>query len=183
MRQPRQAPNDEWSERAPEKGRTVNSVDTSAIVNYIDDMPDAVQGLVWETRRLFRVLAATADEALKPLEIAASERALIEFLAREPSRSGPPQLARKRSVSRQHIHRSLHRLRDPAWIEQKPDPNDARSALLHLTKAGRSLWKEIRAIDRSILRRIAGTSNPSRRGPRRTHFARFAKHFRGKVHD
>src|SRR4051812_48472566 len=110
-------------------------------------MPDVVEELVWETRRLFRALSATADEALKPLHITASERALIEFLAREPRPISLAELARKRSVSRQHIHQSLHKLRNPAWIEKRPDPHDARSVLLQLTTQGRALWKQIRAID------------------------------------
>src|SRR5262245_9970427 len=118
-------------------------------------MSEAVEGLIWETRRLFRAMAAAADEALKPLKITASERALIEFLAKESAPISLAELARKRSVSRQHIHQSLNRLRNPAWIERLPDPEDARSILLRLTDEGRSLWKEIRGIDRIVLRRIA----------------------------
>jgi DNA-binding MarR family transcriptional regulator len=114
-----------------------------------------VEGLVWETRRLFRALAVAADEALKPLQITASERALIEFLARESGPVSVADLARKRSVSRQHVHQSLNRLRNRAWIEKMPDPNDARSVLLRLTDAGRSLWRDICGIDRALLRRIA----------------------------
>jgi DNA-binding MarR family transcriptional regulator len=116
---------------------------------------DAVESLIWETRRLFRVLAEAADEALKPLDITASERALIEFLARESGPISMADLARKRSVSRQHIHQSLDRLRNPGWIERQQDPDDARSAVLHLTDEGRAVWKQIRASDRRILRRIA----------------------------
>jgi DNA-binding MarR family transcriptional regulator len=118
-------------------------------------MLDAVEDLTWETRRLFRALAAAADEALQPLNITAGERALIEFLAREPEPISLAELARKRSVSRQHIHQSLRRLRRPGWIEKRADPHDARSVLLQLTKEGRSLWKQIRAVDRALLRRIA----------------------------
>ena len=116
---------------------------------------DVLEGLIWETRRLFRALTEAADEALQPLGITASDRALIEFLAREPGPISLAALARKRSVSRQHIHQSLGRLRDPRWIARQPDPDDARSTLLQLTDEGRSLWKEIRAVDRAVLRRLA----------------------------
>jgi DNA-binding MarR family transcriptional regulator len=118
-------------------------------------MSKAVEGLLWETRRLFRVLATAADEALQPLNITASDRALIEFLAREPHPISLAELARKRSVSRQHIHQSITRLPNPRWIDKQPDPDDARSVLLHLTPEGQSLWKEIKSIDRAILRRIS----------------------------
>jgi DNA-binding MarR family transcriptional regulator len=125
----------------------------STILTIMAD--DPVEHLVWETRRLVRELAALADESLAALHITASERALIEFLARE---SGPvtlAELARKRSVSRQHIHQSLNRLKNPKWIEKRPDPSDARSVLLRLTDEGRALWKRVRTVDRAILRQIA----------------------------
>jgi DNA-binding MarR family transcriptional regulator len=124
-------------------------------------MSHAVEELLWETRRLFQALAVAADEALKPLNIKGSDRALIEFLVREPRPISLAALARKRSVSRQHIHQSLRRLRNPRWIEQTPDPEDARSILLCLTPEGRSLWKEIRVIDRILLRKIARDIEPS----------------------
>jgi len=125
-------------------------------------MADAIEPLLWETRRLFRALAAAADEALRPLGIGAGDRALIEFLAREPGPVSLAELARKRSVSRQHIHQSLGRLRNPAWIEKRPDPEDARSVLLRLSDEGRTLWKQIRGIDRVVLRRIGRRIDPAR---------------------
>jgi len=124
-------------------------------------MSHPVEDLIWETRRLFQALTIVADEALKPLHIKGSDRALIEFLVREPHPISLAALARKRSVSRQHIHQSLRRLRNPGWIEQTPDSRDARSILLRLTAEGRSLWKQIRAIDRMVLRKIARDVEPS----------------------
>src|SRR4030095_10318802 len=99
-------------------------------------MAKPAERLIWETRRLFRAAAATADEALRPLGMTASDRALIEFLARGPGPGTLAELARKRSVSRQHIHQSLARVPDRRWIEKTPDPNDARSVLLQLTDDG-----------------------------------------------
>jgi DNA-binding MarR family transcriptional regulator len=122
---------------------------------------DDLEQLIWETRRLFQALSVAADEALKPLNINGSDRALIEFLIRETEPISLAALARKRSVSRQHIHQSLGRLRNPRWIEQKPAPDDARSILLSITPEGRALWKEIRSIDRTILRKISKRVQPS----------------------
>jgi DNA-binding MarR family transcriptional regulator len=118
-------------------------------------MSQTLEDLIWETRRLFRALVVAADEALQPLGIKASDRALLEFLAREKQPISLAELARKRSVSRQHIHQSLSRLKNPRLIERTPDPNDARSVLLRLTEEGRSLWKEIRKIDHVVLRHLA----------------------------
>src|SRR5262245_50750309 len=96
----------------------VNTIDNRGNVNYVDVMSHAIEALLWETRRLFRTLAIAADEALKPLKVTASDRALIEFLAKEPGPISLAELARKRSVSRQHIHQSLNRLKKPGWIKK-----------------------------------------------------------------
>ena len=123
-------------------------------------MGDAVESLIAEVRRLFRAVAAAADQALKPLGITANERALIELLARDPGPVSLAELARKRSVSRQHIHQSLARLRDPSWIEKMPDPDDARSVRVRLTDEGRSLWKDIRRVERTMLGTISRQVDP-----------------------
>jgi DNA-binding MarR family transcriptional regulator len=117
-------------------------------------MNDPVEELLWETRRLFRELGVAADTALEAHGIQASERALLEFLARETAPVSISELARKYSVSRQHIHQSLQRMRNPDWIERLPDKDDARSVLLRLSDGGRSFWKQVRTVDQRILRSI-----------------------------
>src|SRR3954453_7956189 len=103
---------------------------------------DTLEELLWENHRLFRALATAADEALAPLEIRASERALLEFLAREPKPVSLSELARRHSVSRQHIQQTMRRLKRH-WIETSADPDDARSLLVRLSDEGRSFWNEI----------------------------------------
>ena len=124
-------------------------------------MDDSVEELLWETRRLFRALATAADEALAPLGIQESERALLEFLARADAPVSLSALARQYAVSRQHIHQTLNRLRDPEWVERLPDPDDARSVRLRLSQKGRTFWREVRAADRLLLRRIARHIDPA----------------------
>lgn len=123
-------------------------------------MAQSVETLVWELRRLFHALAAVADRELVPLGITAGDRALLEFLAREQAPISLAALARKRRVSRQHIHQSLARLPNQAWIAKRPDPDDARSVLLQLTRQGRLFWKQIRVVDRAVLARIGRGVNP-----------------------
>lgn len=117
-------------------------------------METPLESLLWETRRLFRVAAQASDAALEPLGVTASDRALLEFLAREDAPISLSALARKRSVSRQHIHQTLARLPQAQWITRVPDPSDARSLLLSLSPTGRAAWKKIRSVDRALLRRI-----------------------------
>ena len=112
-----------------------------------------VEELIWEIRRLFRELSQAADLALAPLGISAAERALLEFLARESAPVSLSEIARKRAVSRQHIHQTLSRL-DPKWVVRASDPADARSVVLSLSAAGRAFWKRVRAADRQLLTRL-----------------------------
>ena len=112
-----------------------------------------VEDLIWEIRRLFRELSQAADDALAPLGINAAERALLEFLAREDAPVSLSYIARKRAVSRQHIHQTLSRL-DAKWVERMRDPDDARSVVLSLSPIGRAFWKRVRAADRQLLARL-----------------------------
>lgn len=114
--------------------------------------------MIWEIRRLFRELGQAADSALAPLGVTAAERALLEFLAKEKAPVTLSAIARKRAVSRQHIHQTLSRL-DPRWVDRSDDPNDARSVALSLSRDGRALWKQIRAVDDELRQRIGGQLN------------------------
>ncbi len=120
---------------------------------------DPIEEFLWENRRVFRAAGAVADEALKPLRLDAAGRALLEFLAREEEPITLSELARKRAVSRQHIHQSLARLRNPDWVERLPDPADARSVRLRLSAEGKRFWAQVRAVDRQILQRLARRLN------------------------
>jgi DNA-binding MarR family transcriptional regulator len=121
-------------------------------------MPDRIEsleGLIWEMRRAFRELAAAADRELERLGLQAGDRAFLEFLAREAKPVSLSDLARKYSVSRQHIHQSLRRLPHPEWVEETPDASDGRTVLLGLGRKGRAQWQKIRRLDRAFLGRLA----------------------------
>src|SRR5262245_42963774 len=118
-------------------------------------MQRPLEELIWEVRRLFREAGQASDEALAPLSITATERALLEFLAKEGAPITLSEIARKRSVSRQHVHQTLARL-DQRWLERSDDPSDARSVALRLSKEGRAVWKKVRAVDRALVERLEG---------------------------
>ena len=119
----------------------------------LTNMMRPVEDLVWQVRRLFQELAQAAEGALAPLGVTTAERALLEFLAREQAPISLSEIARKRSLSRQHIHQTLSRL-DPRWVDRAGDPGDARAVVLTLSKEGRALWKRIRAVDAVLLGEI-----------------------------
>jgi len=116
-------------------------------------MTRATEDLVWEVRRLFRELGQAADAMLAPLGITAAERALLEFLAKEKEPITLSEIARKRSVSRQHVHQTLSRL-NQVWIVRSADPTDARSVILSLSLNGRDFWSRIRVADSELLERL-----------------------------
>jgi DNA-binding MarR family transcriptional regulator len=116
---------------------------------------ESLEELIWELRRAFRDLAAAADRELQKLELQVGDRAFLEFLAREPVPISLSDLARKYSVSRQHIQQSLRRLPHPEWVEEAPDSTDRRAIRVCLSRKGRACWKKIRVVDREFLNRLA----------------------------
>ena len=146
------------SRYASSRCRPSSELTITNIVNTIDNMPDDVtdlEALIWELRRTFRELTVAADRALEDLGIQAGDRALLEFLSKEEQPISLSDLARKYSVSRQHIHQGLSRLPDPGWIDRVQDSNDARTILVRLSRKGQSQWQKIQALDRRFLNRIS----------------------------
>lgn len=107
-----------------------------------------------ETRRLFHRLANTAERAHADLGITASQRAVLEALFR----SGPqtvPQIARTKSVSRQHIQTIANSLAGEDLIETRDNPAHQRSQLLALTAKGERCFHSVKERERAILGELA----------------------------
>ena len=117
--------------------------------------PELLEALCWELRRSFRDLSQAAELELAPLGITASDRAILEFLARESGPVSLSELARKTSVSRQHIHQSIRRLPNRGWVESVASADDHRIVQLRLTREGRAFWKKVRAVDQRFFSRFA----------------------------
>ncbi|HET7033820.1 MAG TPA: winged helix DNA-binding protein [Casimicrobiaceae bacterium] len=117
--------------------------------------PELLESLCWELRRSFRDLTQSAELELGPLGITASDHAILDLLARETAPVSLSDLARKSSVSRQHIHQSIRRLPNPSWVESVASPDDHRIVLLRLTREGRAFWKKVRAVDQRFFSRFA----------------------------
>jgi DNA-binding MarR family transcriptional regulator len=122
----------------------------------MESRAESLEQLIWELRRAFRELAAAADRELQKIGIQAGDRAFLEFLAREAEPVSLSDLARKYSVTRQHIHQTLRRLPNPEWVDEVPDATDGRTVLLRLSRKGRAAWNRIRDLDRAFLSKLAG---------------------------
>jgi DNA-binding MarR family transcriptional regulator len=113
----------------------------------VSSSTDNFRAFAWELRRVFHELASASDRSLAPLGITVGDRAVLEFLSRETAPISLSQLARKHSVSRQHIQQALRRLPDESWIQVSVDPNDARTLKVQLSPAGMSFWSKVQAFE------------------------------------
>ena len=98
--------------------------------------------VIWQTRRLFQRLRSTSEELLASTGINASQRALLEFLHRQEPQT-VPQIAREKSVSRQHIQLVANELLSLKLITTTENPGHKRSNLLRLTAKGKTLFESI----------------------------------------
>jgi len=112
-----------------------------------------VYQLIWQTRRLFQRLRTTSDELLNGTGINSSQRAVLEFLNQQQAQT-VPQIAREKSVSRQHIQSVVNDLLTLELIEAVENPTHKRSPLIQLTIAGTRLFKSIQNNEAALLKKI-----------------------------
>jgi len=109
--------------------------------------------VIWLVRRLFRSLAATADNYLANDELTAADRAVMEFLFPEEKLS-VPSIANKYRVSRQHVQVTVNRLRNIGLLRTEANPRHKRSQLIRLSELGRETFAEIRNNEASIVQKL-----------------------------
>ena len=109
--------------------------------------------LFWRTRRLFQRLGSEFQPVPGGPLLTGAQRAVMEFL----DRGGPqtvPEIARSRSVSRQHIQTNVNELAERGWVEARPNPAHKRSPLIALTAAGRDRLAAAQTIEAEIVEAI-----------------------------
>lgn len=106
--------------------------------------------LTWKVRRLFKLLAATADIYLTDMGIRAHERAVMEHLHNWGD-SSVPQIARLFYVSRQNIQVRVNSLIKKGLLEKKQNPAHQRSVLLGLTDKGKQLFADIQETEAKLM--------------------------------
>lgn len=105
-------------------------------------------------RRLFHVLAGTADRAHAELGITASMRAVMETLHERGPRT-VPQVAREQDVSRQHIQVVVNGLLEAGLVECLDNPDHLRSPIVCLTAAGTKACETVRRREERLLADLA----------------------------
>ena len=108
------------------------------------EMP--VYDVMWRTRRLFQRLATEFQPVPGGDPLSGAQRAVLEFLDRGGDQT-VPEIARQRSVSRQHIQVNVNALIELGWVEDRPNPAHRRSPLIAITPAGRERLRAAQAAE------------------------------------
>lgn len=119
----------------------------------IDKTTANVERIAGEVRHLFQVLKALADAIHKEAGLNASTRAVMEELAEGPRTV--PDIARRKSVTRQHIQLLVDELAKSDLVELRPNPAHQRSLLIALTRKGETLFTSVRKREAPLLERLA----------------------------
>lgn len=106
--------------------------------------------LINETRSLFHRLKSAGDELHSAAGINSSLRGVMESLSKDGPQS-VPQIARNKSVSRQHIQLIVNQLLTQGLIEPQINPAHRRSDLFALTVPGRELFATVEAHELTLL--------------------------------
>src|SRR5262245_17031158 len=112
-----------------------------------------VEKITQEVRHLFQALKALADALHKDTGLNASTRAVMEALTGGPQTV--PDIARRKSVTRQHIQLLVDELAKSDLVELRANPAHARSPLVALTRKGESVFAGMRKREVPLLERIA----------------------------
>lgn len=118
--------------------------------------------LIVEIRRAFHTLANAGDALHADLGVTSAMRAQMEYL----SDHGPatvPDIARAKSVSRQHIQQLVNGLEASGLVRFSANPRHRRSPLVALTEKGVAAFAEIRQREAAVLgdlaRRLDGAAS------------------------
>ena len=115
--------------------------------------PDQTYEVTWLIRRLFRAMAARADQYLAEAELTAADRAVMEFLTTSDALS-VPEIARRYNVSRQHIQVTVNALLAKGLLRSIDNPKHKRSRLVRLSSLGRDSFEEIRRNETAVIEEV-----------------------------
>jgi len=95
-----------------------------------------------EVALLFFRMRQAATEYLGQGRHSSGRRSILKSLG-ELGPQTVPQMARSRSVSRQHIQKIVNELRDDGLVRPTPNPAHRRSKLIELSPAGRRMLESM----------------------------------------
>ncbi len=101
-----------------------------------------LDALINETALLFHRLKIVAEQVHHQGEMSGGLRSILRSLDRIGAQT-VPQMARSRSVSRQHVQMLVNNLIEEGFVELVRNPAHKRSALARLTKQGKKVVDEM----------------------------------------
>ncbi|HEY5597467.1 MAG TPA: MarR family transcriptional regulator, partial [Kiloniellales bacterium] len=121
--------------------------------------PTKAEAVTREVRACFNRLKALGDALHRDIGVTAAMRAVLETLY-EAGEQTVPQIARSKSVSRQHIQVLVNSLIGAELVAVEPNPADRRSPLVAFTKEGRMTFKCMRQREKAAIADLARTLAP-----------------------
>ena len=113
----------------------------------------AVDRFTLEVALLFFRMRAAAREYLGQGRHSTGRRSILKSVAESPQTVAA--MARRRSVSRQHVQKLVDALRADGLVRTLPSPQDRRTRLVVLTPKGSGFLEELRAREVQLFARLA----------------------------
>ena len=105
-------------------------------------------------RACFNRLREVGDQLHQDIGITSAQRAVLETLYENGAQT-VPQIARSKSVSRQHIQVIVDSLSSDALIEAVENPAHKRSPLIQLTPSARKIFAKMRRKEAKLIKELA----------------------------
>lgn len=115
----------------------------------VEGRMESLDRVLHEIAVLFHRMTRAAEELHGQGAMSGGRRSILQEL-----RGGPrtvPQMARGRSVSRQHIQMLVNELARDGYVDRAANPEHKRSALVNLTPRGRTVVAEMRQREVKLL--------------------------------
>lgn len=114
---------------------------------------EAIYILSRAIRRCFHLMGHVGDELHRHFGITASMRAVMESLY-EGGPQTVPQVARSKSVTRQHIQALVDQLLEAGLVLAAPNPDHKRSPLIELTGKGHAAFEDMQKREHALLTQL-----------------------------
>lgn len=115
---------------------------------------ETVEALLVEVTLAHERLARLQEALCDDLGLTPAMRGVLQVLADGSARS-VPQIARVKSVTRQHIQALVDGLWDRGFCEFLPNPYHARSPLVELTHRGQAVLETLRDVEQTSTAELA----------------------------
>jgi DNA-binding MarR family transcriptional regulator len=109
--------------------------------------------LIRAIRACFHLMGNVGDDLHRQFGITASMRAVMESLY-EGGPQTVPQVARSKSVTRQHIQTLVDQLLEAGLAVGAPNPDHKRSPLIELTQLGHEAFEDMQRREQSLLTQL-----------------------------